>query len=126
MIPEKTSSESAPKSPDPKAPESQPPPPPPRSDKHKISLKDALAHDEAQPNQSDSSGPHGAHASMTGKQQEMEANLLELQAELAVKEKQLEEKEQRLRILERELNEKDALLEARLKLAESNNTQEAE
>lgn len=55
----------------------------------------------------------------TGQEQEKEAYLLEIQAEIYRREEALSEKEIKLKNLERELYEKDALLEARLKLMES-------
>jgi hypothetical protein len=61
--------------------------------------------------------------SKSAKQQEMEAHLLELQAEIFNRESLLAEKEQYLETRTRELNEKEALLDAhkKLLLAKANN-----
>lgn len=55
----------------------------------------------------------------SGQAQEKEAYLLELEAEIFRREEALTDKEIRLAALERELNEKDALLEARIKVMET-------
>lgn len=55
----------------------------------------------------------------TGQQQEMEAHLLELQADIIRREDSVGDKERKLMEWERELNEKEALLEARRSVIES-------
>jgi hypothetical protein len=57
--------------------------------------------------------------SQSGKQQEMEAHLLELQADIINREELLAEKEKYLEARALELNEKEALLEAHWKVANS-------
>jgi len=55
----------------------------------------------------------------SGKQQEMEAHLLELQAEIIVREDQVSQREKRMEANELELNEREALLVAHKELVES-------
>lgn len=57
--------------------------------------------------------------SQSGKQQEMEAHLLELQADIINREDLLAEKEKYLEARSLELNEKEALLEAHRKVVDS-------
>ncbi len=100
-------------------------PPPVRIPKRRLSLKTAIA----AASRADSTivkplmNPLGEFPEIkTGKHQEMEANLLELQADIIIREELLSEKETRLKHRERELNEKEALLEAHRKILQTNTT----
>lgn len=62
--------------------------------------------------------------SQSGKQQEMEAHLLELQADIINREDLLAEKEKYLEARALELNEKEALLEAHKKVVDAKQTQD--
>ncbi len=102
-----------------------PPPPPARQPKRRLSLKTAIA---AASRSGSEIGKPLIHplgespSSQTGKQQEMEANLLELQADIIIREGLLNEKETLLQNRERELNERAALLEAHRKVFETRQT----
>ncbi|MGJ8650450.1 MAG: hypothetical protein ACSHX4_08825 [Opitutaceae bacterium] len=96
-----------------------PPPPPNRQPKRRLSLKTAIA----AASRTNSTivkplmNPLGEFPEIkTGKQQEMEANLLELQADIIIREGLLSDKERLLQSHELELNEKEALLEAHRKV----------
>lgn len=99
-----------------------PPPPPNREPKRRLSLKTAIA----AASRTNSTivkplmNPLGEFPAIkTGKQQEMEANLLELQADIIIREGLLSDKEKTLKSRELELNEKEALLEAHRKVLET-------
>lgn len=112
------------KSPQPEDTQSfQPPPPPVRQTARRLSLKTAIAAAtrregaEVKPLLS----PIDEFPSVktkSGKQQEMEAHLLELQAEVIVREDQVSQREKRIEAHELELNEREALLVAHKKLVE--------
>jgi chromosome segregation ATPase len=103
-------------------------PPPTRVPQRRLSLKTAIAAASRidSPVGKPLMNPLGElPASMSGKHQEMEANLLELQADIIIREELLSEKDARLKNRERELNEKDALLEAHRKVVETNSAPQA-
>lgn len=102
-------------------------PPPDKKAKRQLTLESAMDH--LQHRNTSDSNHRGYSANFesngdipqlrTGQQQEMEAHLLELQAEVIRREDFVSEKERKLMELERELNEKEALLEARRRVIES-------
>jgi hypothetical protein len=101
-----------------------PPPPPVRKEPRKLSLKMAIA--AATRRESANVKPllnpqeeFPKVKSQSGKQQEMEAHLLELQADIINREELLSEKEKYLEARTLELNEREALLEAHKKVVES-------
>lgn len=105
-------------------PESKFPPPPVRKEPRRLSLKMAIAaatrreSADVRPVLS----PHEEFPkikSQSGKQQEMEAHLLELQADIINREELLAEKEKYLEARALELNEKEALLEAHKKVVDA-------
>jgi len=109
-------------------------PPPVREPKRRLSLYEAMNHMNSASSKDGYSGsrprantpalePTDEFPLRSGQQQEMEAHLLELQAEMVRREDALNEKERKLMTWERELNEQDALLEARRKVIESSVTQ---
>ena len=101
-------------------------PPPVRQPKRNLSLREAMDHLSAIGKDGYSGSKKAVPTATgeipilrTGQQQEMEAHLLELQAEMVRREYDLNEKERKIMAWERELNEKEALLEARRKVIES-------
>jgi chromosome segregation ATPase len=100
-----------------------PPPPPEREPKRKLSLKAAMAvatkaegHQVFKPlmNPMDE-----FPSASSGAQQDMEAHLLELQADIINREELLNDGEKQLNARELELNEREALLKARKQIIES-------
>lgn len=101
-----------------------PPPPPIRKEPRRLSLKLAIAAATRREGAEVKSvlNPQGEFPqikSQSGKQQEMEAHLLELQADILNREGLLQEKEKYLEARALELNEKEALLEAHKKVVDS-------
>lgn len=100
----------------------QPPPPPKRELKRKLSLKSALSGNtpEGAPPQKPLMRTSDELPSVQSvAQQDMEAHLLELQADLINQETRLKQKEKQLEARERELNEKEALLRARQQMLDA-------
>ncbi|PXA05132.1 hypothetical protein DDZ13_04000 [Coraliomargarita sinensis] len=106
------------------------PPPPVRKEPRRLSLKMAIA--AATRRESADVKPllspeneFPKIKSQSGKQQEMEAHLLELQADIINREELLAEKEKYLEARALELNEKEALLEAHKKVVDSKTSADA-
>lgn len=104
--------------------ESKFPPPPVRKEPRRLSLKMAIA--AATRRESAEVKPvlspqdeFPKIKSQSGKQQEMEAHLLELQSDIINREELLAEKEKYLEARALELNEKEALIEAHKKVVDS-------
>ncbi|MFQ3224606.1 MAG: hypothetical protein ACI8Z5_000856 [Lentimonas sp.] len=104
-------------------PKDMTPPPPAREPKRQLSLKAAMAiatkaegHQALKPlmNPMDE-----FPSAQSGAQQDMEARLLELQADIINREELLSQNEKQYRARELELNEREALLEARTQIIES-------
>lgn len=102
-------------------------PPPRRQPERRLTLERAMKamNKEGEPIRLDiknhdlsSETSTAANLPRTGMEQENEAYLLEVQAEIIRREDTLCEKEMQLKNFERELNEKEALLEARSKVLE--------
>ncbi|MEO0508678.1 MAG: hypothetical protein AAF065_02320 [Verrucomicrobiota bacterium] len=102
------------------------PPPPIRKEPRKLSLKTAIAAATRRESAAVKTLPSNQEELVTvksksGKQQEMEAHLLELQADVVNREELLSEREKYLENRALELNEKEALLDAHQKIFESKN-----
>lgn len=100
------------------------PPPPAQQPKRRLSLETAIAtatrREGADVREAmDSSKEIPSSRSQSGRQQEMEAYLVELRAEIIVREDQLDQREKRLEARELGLNEREALLEAHSKIIDT-------
>lgn len=104
-------------------PQSQPFPPPKRKPKRHLSIKAAVAvatktegHSAFKPLMNPINDFSSTHSSSP---QEIEKHLLELQADIINREELLDQKEKQCKARELELNEQEALLEARRQIIES-------